>query len=254
MLRAIDELPREILADAHETAAKLRDAGVRAVLCGNPQYPERLRRFSGAPPVLYVRGPLELLGVAAVGLCGSRNATVAGLRAARACGRLAAEEGLAVVSGYAKGVDTAGHLSVLEAGGRTVAVLAEGIERFALKKAYREQIAPEGLSNRMLVVSQFAPTQRWSAGAAMTRNQVIVGMSLGLVAVEAGETGGTLTAGETALRGRRPVLVPSSSPDEAPGNKLLVAAGAHSMTDRQELLDQLRRLRGDVAPPGLFEQ
>ncbi|WP_206792259.1 DNA-processing protein DprA [Amycolatopsis sp. MtRt-6] len=227
---------------------------MRAVLCDDPQYPERLRRFPGAPPALYLRGPLELLGMAAVGLCGSRNVTEAGLHAARVCGRLAAEEGLALVSGYAKGVDTAGHLSVLEAGGHTVVVLAEGIERFVLKKAYREQVSPDRLSTRMLVVSQFAPAQRWSAGAAMARNQVIVGMSLGLVAIEAGETGGTVKAGETALRGKRPVLVPSSPPDETPGSKLLVAAGARSVKDRQELLDQLRRLSGEVAPPSLFEQ
>ena len=105
---------------------------------------------------------------------------------------------MVVVSGYAKGVDTEAHLSALTAGGSTVAVLAEGIADFRLKQSYGG--LPDGALNRLLVISQFPPRQRWTAGAAMTRNQVIVGLGDAVVVVEAGAGGGTLRAGETALQ------------------------------------------------------
>jgi DNA processing protein len=152
-----------------------------------------------------------------------------------------------VVSGYAKGVDTASHLAALDAGGTTIAVLAEGLDHFRLKKAYRELLSADSVERKMLILSQFPPAQRWSAGAAMTRNQVIVGLSQALVVVEAGETGGTLKAGETALRGKRRVLV-LGGPNGAPrGNEQLIAAGARQVLNRVELVDELRRSQAEEA-------
>jgi DNA processing protein len=74
----------------------------------------------GAPPVLFCRGNLELLGAPGIGLCGSRNASEEGLRAARAGGEIATEENHTVISGYARGVDIAAHTAALASGGRTV--------------------------------------------------------------------------------------------------------------------------------------
>jgi DNA processing protein len=176
-------------------------------------------------------------------MCGSRNATEEGLKAAIACGEVAARQGLAVVSGYARGVDMATHVAALAAGGTTVIVLPEGINRFRVK---REPFAEVWDPARALVVSQFAPTRPWSAGAAMTRNAVIIGLSLALVVVEASEKGGTLAAGTTALDLNRRVITLDFA-QTPPGNSVLLRRGAVRARNRAELSGRLAQV---VSNPG----
>ena len=118
-------------------------------------------------------------------------------------GRVATQQGLTVVSGYARGVDTVTHVSALASGGSTVIVLPEGINHFRVK---RGPVADVWSEERVLVVSQFPQGRPWSAGNAMTRNNVIIGLSLALIVVEASEKGGTLAAGTKALQLNKPVL------------------------------------------------
>lgn len=239
--------------EAAQTAERLRDNGTTAVLCDDPRFPDRLRRFAGAPPALFCRGDIDLLKSVSVGVCGSRAVGDDGLRAARACGEEAARLGITVTSGYAKGVDTESHLAVLGAGGSTIAVLAEGIDHFRLKKPYRD--LAEDISDRLLVVSQFPPRQRWTVGAAMTRNQVIAGLAQAVVVVEAGESGGTLKAGEIALHGGRPLLVLDQGGKTLPGNERLIAAGGRRVAARTDLVEELQRLSArDAVPLALWDE
>jgi DNA processing protein len=233
----ITELPASERAAAESEAAAMSDDGVRVLLCDDQAYPDRLRRAPGAPPALFYRGSLKLLDTPAVGICGSRNASSEGLRAARACGADAARTGVTVVSGYAKGVDSESHMASLVEGGITIAVLAEGIGQFRPKRVYRD--LPQ---DNMLVMSQFPPGQRWNVGAAMTRNQVIVGLSHALVVVEAGPTGGTLRAGEMAIQAGRRLLVLGFAGGDPDGNTKLLALGGHRISDRATLTAELRRL------------
>jgi DNA processing protein len=176
---------------------------------------------------------------AGVGTCGSRNAGENGLRAASLCGEEAAAHDLSVISGYARGVDMATHIAALESRGHTVIVLPEGIERFRIKQgAFAEAWDPA----RVLVVSQFSPTQPWTAGSAMTRNLTIVGLALALVVVEAGERGGTLAAGLQAMEVGRPVLALEFE-DTAPGNRILLDRGAIPVRSRAELSARLSGMR-----------
>jgi DNA processing protein len=237
----IARLPDEQRVEAEATVETLTSSGIRALLCDDQRYPDRLRRFTGAPMALFYRGPIELLENSTVGVCGSRNATSIGLRAARACGEDAARLGITVVSGYAKGIDTESHLACLESGGSTIAVLAEGILNFRLRPAFREP--PSSALDHLLVISQFPPSQRWTAGAAMTRNQVMIGLSQAVVVVEAGETGGTLRAGEVALQSGRRLLVMDFAERTPQGNAKLIAAGARRIINRVDLADELRSLR-----------
>jgi len=219
-------------ADAVErTADRLHAQGLDAVLLGQEGYPDTLRATRSAPAALFLNGARDLLARAALGMCGSRNATEEGLRAARACGEAGTVRGYTVVSGYARGVDLAAHTGALASGGSTTIVLAEGIERFRVR---RGEFAELWNPSRALVVSQFAPGQAWSAGAAMTRNAVISGLSKALVVVEAGETGGTLAAGLHALDRGQPVLVLQLFGAPA-GNRLLQERGATPVSSRQEL-------------------
>jgi DNA processing protein len=211
---------------------------VSALLLGSADYPAALMIQKNAPPVLFHQGNLNLLNERRVGLCGSRNASDEGLRAAAACGDVAAQEGLAVVSGYARGVDMAAHIATLNGGGSTIIVLPEGISHFRIK---RGEFAAAWDPDRVLVISQFSPDQPWTTHGAMARNGVIFGLGLALVVVEAGERGGTLSAGLSALEANRTVIVLEFS--ELPrGNQVLIDRGAIPVSSRVDLVGRLRSL------------
>ncbi len=227
----LEQLDDRTRASARDEAARLAERGVTAVLRGSTKYPKLLNMIENAPPALFVLGNTSLLSEPSIGVCGSRNASDEGLRAAKICGQIAATRGLISVSGYARGVDMAVHVATLEHGGSTIIVLPEGIQKFKVK---RGKIDTVWESSRTLVVSQFSPTQPWTTGGAMTRNSVIIGISLALVAVEAGETGGTLAAGKRALELGRPVITIEFTRTSR-GNSTLVDNGAVAARDEIEL-------------------
>jgi DNA processing protein len=244
-LSALDAVYDRLAQDQRERLGQevhdLRDRSVKVAVLGSEEYPGELARLRSAPAVLFYIGRSELLAQSFVGVCGSRGASHEGLRAARACGEVAAEHGLGVASGYAKGVDTAAHESVVSAGGSTVAVLPDGILRFRVRRELRDSWDPD----RCVVVSQFAPSQPWTAGGAMTRNAVIYGMSLALVVVEAGETGGTVAAGAGALDNNRRVIALEFARDIPLGSKKLVSRGAMSIGNRHDLSVEFSDLTAD---------
>ena len=225
--------------DVDGEARALEAGGVGAVLLGRGGYPKILASMRQAPPALFYRGDEGLLGRRSIGICGSRDASSQGLSAARACGEEIARCGLVVVSGYARGVDTEAHAAALDAGEATVMVLAEGIARFKVKSWLASRpLDPQHVA----VVSQFPPSQTWTAGGAMSRNDVIIGLSLGLVVIEAGEAGGTLAAGLRALDEQRPVLALEFSQDMPQGNKILLDHGAVPVRSRSQLRERLLQL------------
>lgn len=239
----LDRLGRADLDHVTAEANRLAERGVSATLLGSSEYPNLLGEMRGAPPVLFYQGKAELMRSPATGVCGSRKATDEGLRAAASCGEIAAQRGLVVISGYARGVDMTTHTSTLAAGGATIIVLPEGIDNFRVKRgAFADVWDPQ----RTLVVSQFSPTRPWSAGGAMTRNGVIIGLSLALVVVEAGEKGGTLAAGIKALDLNRKVITLQFAAIPR-GNALLLQRGAVAARNRVELS---RRLAEAVNHPG----
>jgi DNA processing protein len=237
--RHFEALPDESRRSVSELAERLRADRVRILIAEDEVWPRRLDVLPTPPAYLFVRGNLELLRSPAIGMCGSRHASHRGLDAARLCGETVAARGRHVVSGYAKGVDTETHRAALRVGGNTVVVLAEGILHFRRKRAF------DGLpftSRTVLVVSQFPPTQRWTAGAAMTRNGLIVALGAALVVVEAGEKGGTLAAGRQALALRQPVFALEFSDGPRTGNRTLIDGGARALRTRRELLAALDEL------------
>ena len=114
---SLDETSREDAATAADT---LTGRGWDAVVLGDAQYPARVAAVKSPPPVLFAWGDVDLLQRDAIGMCGSRRASEAGLRAARACAVVAAREGLVVVSGNAAGIDTEAHIGALEGGSATI--------------------------------------------------------------------------------------------------------------------------------------
>ena len=240
-----EQLARDPRDDIEAEAQLLEAGGAGAVVLGHERYPSMLASLRQAPPALFYLGNSELLAMPSIGMCGSRHATDQGLGAARACGEEAARCGLAVISGYARGVDTEAHAGALDTEGRTIMVLAEGIQRFKAKR----WLAPRTHDpHQVAIVSQFPPTQPWSVRTAMTRNAVIVGLSLGLVVIEAGESGGTLAAGMQALDMGRPVFALEFKSEMPPGNKILLDRGAVPVRSRGQLRERLQQLlSGDHA-------
>jgi DNA processing protein len=222
-----------------ELAEELDRRQIRMLLPIDPEWPDELNDLPAPPVYLFAWGSLDLLRGGGIGMCGSRTASDRGLEAARVCGREVARHDLHVVSGYARGVDTVTHLAALEHGAGTVIVLAEGILHFRVKRVFREV----GLSSEnVLVLSQFPPRQRWTAGAAMTRNGVICALGRALVVVEAGERGGTLNAGRQALGIGRPVFALQFGDDAPVGNRSLFDEGARCLKTTGQLRAALQAL------------
>src|SRR5215470_1594323 len=177
-----------------------------SIVLGDASYPANLREISTPPERLYVRGALMDVDALAVAIVGSRTATSYGLAAAE---RLAAElaaRGITVVSGLARGIDSAAHRGALRAGGRTIAVLGSGVD--VIYPPENRRLARE-IESHGAVLSQFAPGTRPLAGHFPARNRVIAGLSLGVVVVEAAERSGSLiTAGLAGDLGREVMAVP----------------------------------------------
>jgi DNA processing protein len=189
-------------------------------------YPAALRALFGGllPPDIWYLGNLDLLQIGGVGFCGSRDATPSGLQVAADCAKQLSEHGVPVISGYAPGVDMISHEAALANGGRTIVVLAEGIDHFRIKKTIREMWD----WNRTLVLSYFPRNAIWRADRAMDRNKVIVGLSRAVIVLEARDKGGTLNAGYCALQMRKPLFVAmyEDMNGERVGNQMLLEQGA----------------------------
>jgi len=240
-----DQRSQLTAAETGDAAALLEDTlAARQISILSPAddiYPTALRRHADlAPPLLTVAGRVALLATTAVGFCGSRAASPRGLEVAADCASQLAAAGHTVVSGAAAGVDTAAHVAALTAGGATTLVLAEGILRFAR----RADLAAVWDDARVCVVSEFAPRAAWSAGQAMQRNRTIVGLSLAMILIEAGATGGSIAAGREALRMGVPLFAPeyAGMPETATGNRELLREGG------RPLLRSRSTLRANLDP------
>ena len=177
------------------------------------------------------RGNIELLKKASAGFSGARNVSDKGLWITRDCVSQLIQNDVCIISGYAKGVDLEAHRIALENGGTTIIVLPEGIEDFYI----REQLKSVWDWDRVLVISEFKPQDRWMASRAMQRNQTIIALSDVLFVIEAGLTGGSLDAGMKALTMGKTLYVPYyvDVPHSALGNNALINNGANKLLKKR---------------------
>jgi len=188
-------------------------------------YPERLKKYLGqaAPPLLYGVGSKGLLNRGGLAVVGSRDRTEEDGEFARRAGEHCAHEGIAIISGAAKGIDRDAMAGTLDAGGWALGVLAEGLARTATSGQYRAGL----VSDHLTLVSPFDPDARWFAYNAMERNKLLYGLSdAALVVASSADSGGTWAGATEALQlGKVKVFVKSVG-DLAPGNpKLLLMGG-----------------------------
>ncbi len=193
----------EELTQAREDIAAWQAEGLGFLTFLDPGYPPQLRAVHDLPPVLFHRGALVVDDVA-VSVVGSRNASARGLSITRALALGLVDRGVTVVSGLAKGIDTAAHTAALEAGGRAVAVIGTGINRHypAENRALQDQVAERGL-----LLSQFWPDAPPGKHTFPMRNSVMSGYGRATIIVEAGEHSGARTQARAAVAHGRPVIL-----------------------------------------------
>ena len=218
---------------------RLADAGVKAITWRDAIYPERLKQIADAPPVLYVRGSLSAEDETSVAVVGTRRPTDYGYRVTNDLCAALADHGVTVVSGLALGIDSRAHKSTLDAGGRTIAVLGNGLDSVYPRENLRlaERIVAEGGA----VVSEFALGVRPEASNFPRRNRIISGMTLGTLITEAGETSGTRWTVYHALEQDREIFcVPGSIYSET--SKLtnrLIREGAKLVNSVNDILVEI---------------
>jgi DNA processing protein len=212
-------------ADASRLARSQADAAARAgahlVILGDEDYPAGLRAVPLPPPFLLVRGEVRREDALGVAIVGSRRASVYGLRTAEGLGAELGARGVTVVSGLARGVDTAAHQGALGAGGRTLAVLGSGID--VIYPPENRGLAAE-IEKQGALISQFPMGTAPLPQHFPLRNRVIAGLTLGTVVVEAAERSGALiTARHAGELGREVYAVPGnvSSPGSQGTNRLI---------------------------------
>ncbi|MBN1515569.1 DNA-processing protein DprA [Candidatus Sumerlaeota bacterium] len=195
-------------------------------------YPDVVRQCMGAqaPPVLYCWGDRRILSRAALAMVGASEASASGLTAAQAYAEAVAARKIAVVSGLARGIDTASHQGALAADeGATIAVLPHGI----LRLAWPDELAGDADPSRVLAVSSWPPDHGWESRYAVERNKLIVALSDGVFAVETGLTGGTTYSVREARRTHKPLMTleyaKGETPPSAVGNHSLRALGARML-------------------------
>lgn len=187
------------------TLETMRANGVDVVSSTAASYPRNLSLIHDQPPLLFIRGSILPSDQRSVAIVGTRNASDRGIRAAARLAKELAAKRVTIVSGLAKGIDSAAHQAALDAGGRTIAVYGTSITRVypAQNKALAAAIEGSGAC-----VSQFLPTSTTGPWAFPVRNITTSGLSLGTVVVEAGETSGARLQAEAALaHGKRVFLL-----------------------------------------------
>ncbi|QEL15323.1 DNA recombination-mediator protein A [Limnoglobus roseus] len=223
--------------------------GVRPVVLGEADYPTRLTTLVGPPGLLYLRGTLTAADANAVGIVGSRACTAYGKRIAERIAAGLARAGWTVISGLARGIDGAAHRGALDAGGRTIAVLAGGLAKIYPPEhtSLADDVAKQGC-----LVSETPMTVAPLPGMFPARNRIISGLSRAVVVVEANvKSGALITVDHAAEQGREVFVVPGPVDSPASAGCLeLIRKGAKLVRDADDILEDLRGIAPpDAAPP-----
>lgn len=229
-----------------ERAAEL---GIRIITPLDVEYPEALKTIYDPPLALYVRGSFLPADAHAMGMVGSRKATHYGLNVADRLAYQLAQTGFTVVSGLARGIDTAAHQGALKAKGRTIAVLGAAIDQ--LYPPENAELA-DAIAASGAVISEYPIGRPADRQTFPYRNRIISGLSMGVVVVEAGFKSGSLHTADAALEQGRSVFAVPGRIDHpsAKGTNRLIKNGAKLVDNVGDILDEFELL----IPPGEMEE
>jgi DNA processing protein len=237
----LSRIKPEDLDLAEATIERLAAEGVRLLTVLDDDYPTNLQLIYNRPPFIWVRGQLNPRDVRAIAVVGTRNASEKGRKLAAQLARELVDSNVTVLSGLARGIDTAAHSSALEAGGRTVAVIGNGILRptYPPENAQlADQIAENGA-----IVSQFWPDAPPRSIHFPMRNVVMSGLASGTVVVEASSTSGAKMQARLALEhGKRLFLLESLVMTQEWARKYAKRPGVTIVRGLDDVLDVLVKL------------
>lgn len=231
-------LAARVKVDPTALLERIDRAGARVITVLDDGYPRILREIPGPPPVLYYRGTLPLDTEPTVAIVGTRRATPYGRDATTRIASELASAGVTIVSGLAKGIDGFAHRAAIDAGGKTIAVMASGVD--IIYPPEHRQLAERVVESGALV-SDYPPGTKPDAPNFPARNRIISGLSLATVVVEApSRSGALITVGFAADQGRDVYAVPGSILSGASeGTNRLLRQGATPLTSAADLLDDL---------------
>jgi DNA processing protein len=229
--------------DAEREVERVDKLGGRYLVLGQGLYPRLLAEIDDAPPLLMAKGQLGLLERTAVAIVGARNASAAACRFARGLAHGLGQQDAVVVSGLARGIDSAAHDGALDSG--TIGIVAGGVDVFYPPENEERQTA---IAERGLVLAEMPPGTEPRARHFPHRNRIIAGISLGTVVVEAAPRSGSLITARLATEaGREVMAVPGSPLDpRAQGCNQLIRDGATLVQSAADVLEAIRPFEGRV--------
>lgn len=216
----------------------LHSRNISVITVEDDRYPGQLREIDSAPVLLYIRGKVDALNEPSVAIVGSRRASMYGLNVARTFALELAEAGLSIVSGLARGIDTAAHQGALQAQGVTIAVLGCGLDH--MYPVENDKLA-ERICESGAVISEFSMETQPVSYNFPRRNRIISGLSKGVLVVEAALKSGALITSDYALeQGREVYAVPGQVGESASqGTNRLIQQGAKLVASVEDMLEDL---------------
>src|SRR2546426_7502321 len=238
----------ESIVDLPAELKRIQDFGATVIPQTPPSYPKSLREIHAPPIVLYVWGELQERDQHAIGIIGARRTTHYGTESAKKLSYQLAYAGLTVISGLARGIDTAAHQGALAAKGRTIAVIGAGLAR--LYPPENAALAEKIRNGNGAIVSEFSMEIEPDRQTFPMRNRIISGWSHGILVVEAGfNSGALITAAQALEQGRSVYAVPGHiNAPSAMGSNRLIQQGAKLAVDADGILDDLQILLPETKP------
>jgi DNA processing protein len=230
--------------DPDQEMAKMVQAGIKAFTCRDLGYPARLKEIYDYPPVLYVLGNIDIRDEYSLAVVGTRKASLYGRQVTEEIVTDLSHSKITITSGLARGIDTFAHQAALEAGGRTIAIIACGLD--TVYPPENKSLARRIIENGALV-SEYPLGIRPHAENFPRRNRIMSGLCLGTLVVEAGEKSGALITAQMALEQNREVFaIPGSIMSAASlGTNRLIQAGAKLVTGYKDILEELNLMTAE---------
>lgn len=251
--KAIRKVTLEDLNEAHKYAEKIvkasEAANIKYVGYYDEDYPNSLRHTINEegkldpPLILWYRGDISITKLPCLAVIGTREATPEGVIGGEFLSSQFAKRGFNIVSGLAIGCDTCGHRGALNVGGKTTAILANGLDHNSIYPPENQDLAEEIVNNGGLLLSEYSIGSKVNRYNLVARDRLQAGMSLATLVIQTGEKGGTMHAATTTLKANKPLYAilfkdpTTNNHEKCLGNALLVKKGAKYISGKDNIDD-----------------
>jgi DNA processing protein len=212
---------------------QLRNRNIQVITIKENTYPNIIKKLSNFPPILYLSKSIPKGKT--IGIIGTRDASQYGIEQAYKFAKDLANDGFIIVSGYAKGIDTAAHWGAVATNQETIAVLPTGILKFQLHQELSE--VADNFYNNAAIISEFFPLSEWSIGNALLRNRITAALSDYIMVIESGESGGTLNTVEHSIQLGKKAFIYKDI--QCPTDEKIISLGAIPISNITELINEL---------------